>query len=144
MSQENKNPGKKPEKSAAAVERQRFSERLVGSLKAAGVPVSPTRLAKMFNAHSSGSAVNPQAARKWLLGQSIPTQDKLQKLATLLGVSATWLRFGGGVPRSAVAADIIADVECLGLSDQALARKIIRVLVEHGRDVPRIMEATNG
>lgn len=34
------------------------------------------------------------ACRKWLLGESIPTQEKLVVLAQMLGVTAEWLRYG--------------------------------------------------
>lgn len=38
--------------------------------------------------------VTVNAVRKWMLGQSIPTLDKLHVLADLLGVSHDWLRWG--------------------------------------------------
>lgn len=34
------------------------------------------------------------AARKWLKGEAIPTQDKIHILARWIGVSPQWLRFG--------------------------------------------------
>ena len=34
------------------------------------------------------------AARKWLLGLALPTQDKLEVLARWLDVSIDWLRWG--------------------------------------------------
>lgn len=34
------------------------------------------------------------AARKWLMGESFPTQERLKVLATWLKVSPQWLRFG--------------------------------------------------
>ncbi|MBC7624678.1 MAG: hypothetical protein H7232_14985, partial [Aeromicrobium sp.] len=43
---------------------------------------------------ADGAAVTPYAARKWLKGDSIPTQEKVHILARWLGVSASWLRFG--------------------------------------------------
>jgi transcriptional regulator with XRE-family HTH domain len=38
--------------------------------------------------------VTVNAVRKWMLGESIPTLDKLQVLADLLGVTQDWLRWG--------------------------------------------------
>lgn len=35
-----------------------------------------------------------QAVRRWLQGEVIPTQDRLQVLAEWLDVDAHWLRFG--------------------------------------------------
>ncbi len=76
-------------------EKQGFSERLWQSLQQAGInPASPTAVATRFNALYSGTPVSVPAVKKWLDGFSIPSQEKLQVLARLLGVSAQWLRFG--------------------------------------------------
>lgn len=76
-------------------ERDAFSLRLVKALKDAKVDVgSPTVFAREFNRRYTGKPVSIHAARKWLMGESIPTQDKLRLLAAWLGVSAEWLRFG--------------------------------------------------
>jgi hypothetical protein len=34
------------------------------------------------------------SARKWLTGEAIPTQERLQILSTWLGISPSWLRYG--------------------------------------------------
>lgn len=76
-------------------ERKGFSERLQHALRGAGYsPDSPTYLAREFNFRFPGRPVTVHAARKWLVGESIPTQEKLRTLAQWLGVSAEWLRFG--------------------------------------------------
>jgi CheY-like chemotaxis protein len=76
-------------------ERAKFRERLAKALQFAGYPHdSPTQLAREFNFRFSGRPVTIHAARKWLVGESIPTQDKLRILAQWLGVTAEWLRFG--------------------------------------------------
>ncbi len=62
-------------------------------------PTSPTRLAREFNVHFSGHPVTAHAARKWLQGESIPTQEKLRALASWLDVPCDWLRFGSLEPR---------------------------------------------
>src|SRR5688500_1244042 len=77
-------------------ERELFSQRLRKILaRAQYVPDSPTQLAREFNVRYSGKPVTVHAARKWLMGEAIPTQDKLRTLAQWLGVTAEWLRFGG-------------------------------------------------
>ena len=77
-------------------ERNAFSSRLQTALRNANHPSShPTHLAREFNFRFSGSPITVHAARKWLVGESIPTQDKLRALSTWLGVTAEWLRFGG-------------------------------------------------
>ncbi len=78
-------------------EREAFSRRLTKALKDAKVDAgSATIFAREFNRRYTGKPVSTHAARKWLMGESIPTQDKLRLLASWLGVSAEWLRFGEG------------------------------------------------
>src|SRR6476661_893077 len=78
-------------------ERESFSERLQQALKNAHYsPDSPTRLAREFNIRFDGRPITVHAARKWLVGEAIPTQEKLRMIAQWLGVPADWLRFGGG------------------------------------------------
>jgi hypothetical protein len=50
-----------------------------------------------FNARNPKLAVSVHAARKWLMGESIPTQARLRELTAVLQVSPTWLRFGEAV-----------------------------------------------
>jgi hypothetical protein len=78
-------------------QRVAFSQRLSQELKRIGQPISsPTQIARAFNKVYSGEPVRAQAVRKWLLSEGMPTQPKLLALATWLGVSAQWLRFGTG------------------------------------------------
>lgn len=55
---------------------------------------SPTRIAREFNLRYHGNPITSQAVRKWLAGESIPSQEKIRFLALWLNVSAQWLRFG--------------------------------------------------
>lgn len=84
-----------------AQEARGFSERLRKALDRAGVRPSPTAVANEFNLRFWGDAVTPHAARNWLLGVSIPTQDKLRVLAQWLDVEADELRFGRHTARTA-------------------------------------------
>lgn len=78
-----------------SAERKEFALRLQSALRQARQsPESPTALARGFNSRFSGRAITVHAARKWLLAESIPTQDKLRTLAQWLQVPAEWLRFG--------------------------------------------------
>lgn len=77
-------------------ERKDFAGRLQSALRQARQPAdSPTALARGFNGRFSGRPITVHAARKWLMAESIPTQDKLRILAQWLEVPAEWLRFGG-------------------------------------------------
>jgi transcriptional regulator with XRE-family HTH domain len=79
-------------------ERKEFAERLQSALRQARQTAdSPTALAREFNSRFPGQAITVHAARKWLMAESIPTQDKLRTLAQWLQVSAEWLRFGGQI-----------------------------------------------
>jgi hypothetical protein len=76
-------------------ERKEFAQRLQSALRQARQPAdSPTALARGFNSRYPGEAITVHAARKWLMAESIPTQDKLRTLAQWLQVPAEWLRFG--------------------------------------------------
>lgn len=78
-----------------AEEREKFTERLKSALRRARhIPDSPTVLARNFNEIYPGRPITVHAARKWLVAQAIPTQDKLRVLASWLDVPADWLRFG--------------------------------------------------
>ncbi len=71
-----------------------FSKRLNWTLEALGVPTSATIVQREYNSRSNQSPITTHAARKWLLGEAIPTQERIQVLAEWLNVSASWLRFG--------------------------------------------------
>ena len=67
------------------------------------------------------------AARKWLQGESIPTQEKLRALAGWLDVPADWLRFGNGDTRKGGGADT-------SMTDQR-ATALLSQLDEHHRQI---------
>lgn len=77
-----------------ATEAQAFASRLRQALAAVGVKPSPTAVANEFNLRYWGRSITPHTARNWLLGVSMPMQDKLRVLADWLQVSPDELRFG--------------------------------------------------
>ncbi|MET0580515.1 MAG: helix-turn-helix domain-containing protein, partial [Pseudoxanthomonas sp.] len=83
-------------------ERRQFSLRLAEAMRALGYEARPSVLFLLFNAKYRGNSVAFQTVSRWLNGVSLPTQDKLQVLADLLGVQAHVLRFGGS-PKHKVA-----------------------------------------
>ena len=131
-------------------ERESFSERLQQALKNAHYsPDSPTRLAREFNIRFEGRPITVHAARTWLVGEAIPTQEKLRMIAQWLGVPADWLRFGGGEQAASAEANgnggarfesadvkLIADLQRLDEHHRQLAREFIRMLVRmhHQKD----------
>jgi len=77
--------------------REEFSKRLQKALQDKGFAVgSPTRLTQEFNGDYPDRRVTPQAVRKWLNGEAIPSHDKVQALAEWLEVSPNWLHHGEG------------------------------------------------
>ena len=71
-----------------------FSERLNSAVEIAGVPLSATAVQREYNSRSNQPPISSHAVRKWLMGEAIPTQDRIQVRAKWLNVSPSWLRFG--------------------------------------------------
>jgi hypothetical protein len=120
-----------------------FAARLVQCLQQTGRSTSPTHLAAEFNAYFSGTSVHMHACRKWLLGESIPTQEKLVVLAQMLGVTAEWLRYGvkgkqamevSNAPYIASSRDvsILRSYQRLSLRDQQVVASLIKMLLKNG------------
>jgi transcriptional regulator with XRE-family HTH domain len=109
-------------------ERKEFSARLMSALRRARyVPDSPTVLARHFNEIYPGRPITVHAARKWLVAQAIPTQDKLRALASWLDVPADWLRFG-------------TLAESTPLSAQKHTSEVIALLARMTRDEVSLVE----
>jgi transcriptional regulator with XRE-family HTH domain len=77
-------------------EKTAFAARLRQAMTDAGLEPRPAVLEKGFNSHYWGRSVTFQAVHRWLNGQSIPAQDKLQALAQWLNIEPHVLRFGTG------------------------------------------------
>lgn len=121
--------------------KEAFSARLVECLRQTGRSTSPTHLAAEFNAYFSGPSIHMHACRKWLLGEAIPTQEKLVSLAQMLGVSAEWLRFGvKGKPVMETKlspytvtrheASILSSYQKLNPRDQQVVQTLIKALLK--------------
>lgn len=73
---------------------QKFAERLHAAMKAAGYEVKPSVLEREFNLHYMGKPMTLHGVRRWLLGESLPRQDKLEVLALWLRIPPHELRYG--------------------------------------------------
>ncbi|QLF91729.1 transcriptional regulator [Pseudomonas sp. ABC1] len=80
--------------SSSQTEKLEFSQRLRDAMEASGYACRPGILEREFNARYWGKPVTFQAVSRWLRGQSIPAQDKLQVLSEWLNVEPQALRFG--------------------------------------------------
>ncbi|MEY4593501.1 MAG: hypothetical protein RIR18_2396, partial [Pseudomonadota bacterium] len=70
------------------LERETFSKRLREAFANAGwAEVRPADLAREFNRRYPGNPVTSYAARKWLMGEAIPTQPRIQVLSQWFGIS---------------------------------------------------------
>lgn len=81
-------------------EKIEFARRLRDAMVRAGHAARPSVLERGFNTRYPGRSVTLQAVGRWLNGQAIPSQDKLQVLAEWLKVEPQILRFGADVARS--------------------------------------------
>ena len=118
--------------------RQDFSIRLREAMLKSGRKCSPTTLAIEFNARFSGAPVHMATCRKWLLGEAIPTQEKVVALAQMLGVTADWLRFGTitqTMEKSLPSAydkhelALLADLARLSNRDQSVVRQLVGAML---------------
>ena len=126
-------------------EREQFSRRLQKMLRETRhSPDSPTELAREFNIRFPGRPITVHAARKWLVGEAIPTQDKMRTLADWLMVPIDWLRFGNDAARqdvpdplsNAESVDIklIADMQLLDEPHRQIVREVVRILIRSTRN----------
>lgn len=76
-----------------------FAKRLREAMVAAGYPARPAVLEREFNQRYWGKAMTQHGVRRWLRGETLPTQDKLLALAEWLGVEPQSLRFGEGAAK---------------------------------------------
>lgn len=81
-------------------EKAEFAERLRHAMTAAGYEARPAVLEKHFNSRYWGRSVTFQAVSRWLRGEAIPSQEKLQVLAEWLNVEPHVLRYGDHVARA--------------------------------------------
>jgi hypothetical protein len=114
-------------------ERRDFSARLKQALaNVTEGPASPTVLARNFNSRYPWQPITVHAARKWLLGEAIPTQDKLRVIAEWLAVSVMWLRYGEG--EGVPVLDGPQSVESYGLNSADIRLlEDVRALKDHER-----------
>lgn len=121
-------------------QRVAFSKRLSQELKRIGQPIgSPTQIARAFNQNFSGEPVSAQTVRKWLLAEAMPTQPKLLALATWLGVSAQWLRYGSGAKADSLLSQQQTGLVVLGKEHAGIIPIVDKLVRLSPRDI-RIVE----
>lgn len=73
---------------------EKFAKRLRALMEKAGYQPKPAVLEREFNLRYWGKPMTLHGVRRWLLGESMPNQDKLETLAEWLIVTPQHLRFG--------------------------------------------------
>ena len=71
-----------------------FAKRLSQAMEEAGYSPKPSVLEREFNQRFDGKPMTLHGVRRWLLGETLPSQDKLLVLAEWLDVPPHQLRFG--------------------------------------------------
>jgi len=77
-----------------------FAERLRSAMQVAGYPPRPAVLEREFNSRFWGKPMTLHGVRRWLLGETLPSQDKLLVLAEWLAVPPQTLLFGDAATSS--------------------------------------------
>ena len=78
--------------------KQNFAKRLKEAMEAAGYQAKAAVLEKNFNLNYAGpKPMTLQGVRRWLLGETLPSQDKLIALAEWLRVPPDQLRYGAEI-----------------------------------------------
>ena len=127
-------------KASQLIETNAFSERLRLALQGVGVRPSPTLVANEFNLRYWGKSITSHTARNWLLGKSIPTQDKLRVLADWLHVSPDELRYGTLAP-TFKAQDSGTDMTVLNMQDRDMLARYMTLSLQERKTVCDVVAA---
>lgn len=73
---------------------EKFANRLRAAMQAAGYEPKPAVLEREFNLRYMGKSMTLHGVRRWLLGESLPKQDKVLVLAEWLRIPPQQLRYG--------------------------------------------------
>jgi len=112
----------------SSVETQKFAARLKLALATKGYKHSPTVVANKFNEVFQGRAITVITARNWMLGNAIPTHDKLACLANLLDTSSEELRYGRSCEKT-----FVFEGEDLSAVDQNFLRSYLSMPIKQQR-----------
>ena len=110
-----------------------FADRLELAMNDKSIKHSSTALANLFNPKFVGGSITPHTARNWLLGNSLPTNDKLIHLAKLLDTSAEYLRYGRHSEKTFVISESDgSETELTSTQQQFLRRYLKLTKVQQG------------
>ena len=127
-------------KASQLIETKAFAERLRLALKGVGIRASPALVANEFNLRYWGKSITSNTARNWLLGKSIPMQDKLRVLADWLHVSPDELRYGTLAP-TFKAQDAGTDMSVLTMQDRDMLARYMTLSLQERKTVCDVVVA---
>lgn len=114
-------------------------------MQAAGYDARPTVLEREFNLRYAGDPMTLHGVRRWLVGETVPSQGKMDVLADWLGVDATFLATGRralevrdspqpwGSDFSADDKDTVAAFLGLKAQQKRIVREVIRAFAKAGK-----------
>ena len=79
------------------ITKQKFAQRLIKAMMTLGLEPKPAVLERQFNLHYSGEPMTLHGVRRWLRGETLPSQDKLISLAEWLRIPPDELRYGAEI-----------------------------------------------
>ncbi|WP_353979683.1 transcriptional regulator [Salinicola endophyticus] len=116
-------------------EKTLFAERLRAALTAAGYEPRPSVLEREFNLRYWGAPMTFQGVRRWLRGESVPAQEKLQVLAGWLGLEPHYLRYGARAASGSQPSRATWEIAVGGEEDEVL--RVYRGLPDEQRQILR-------
>ena len=120
----------------SSIETQKFAARLKLALASKGFKQSPTVVANKFNEVFQGRAITIITSSNWMLGNAIPTHDKLACLANLLDTSSEELRYGRSCEKT-----FVFDGEDLSAVDQKFLKTYLSLPINQKRLIREVSDA---
>ena len=129
-------------------EKAEFATRLKKAMTDAGYEPRPAVLEKQFNSRYWGKSLSFQAVSRWLNGQSIPSQEKLQILAEWLAIEPQALRYGEETVRAVKAKkdrwskmapedrDLVDALLSLPVSKKKLVKEVVMAFTDQEKSYP--------
>ncbi|MGY0195283.1 XRE family transcriptional regulator [Leptothrix sp. BB-4] len=120
--------------------RARFARRLQEAMTAAGYEARPSVLEREFNVRHWGKPMTLHGVRRWLMGETVPSIEKLQTLSEWLRVSPEELAFGIEL-RGRIEARQAAWDQGIGYADRELFELYLKLPITSRKTVREVIVA---
>ena len=111
-------------------EKTLFAKRLTLAMRSKGYEAKASVLEREFNLHYSGKPMTLHGVRKWLIGEAIPSGDKLLTLAKWLEVPPEELVFEKNIQKAIKERDQLWQKE-LGYRDKDVFEAYLKLSASH-------------